>query len=315
LYVSAVRAARITELGRPPEPAEIDAPSGGTIVEMEAVSLNPLDVSIGAGRFYGGHPDLPYVPGSEGVGRADGELVYVFGGGLGLQRDGTLAERVEVPEGASFELPEGVDPALASACGIAGIAGWTPVVDVAQVGRDDRVLVLGATGTVGSVALQASKLRGAARVVAAGRDRERLERARELGADEVVVLGEGDMTEAFKAAFDGEGPSVVIDPLWGDVVCAATEAAAPGARIIHIGQSAGPQAPINSAALRGKQLTIQGHSNFGMTPWDRRAAHLELLEEVQAGRITIDVERFPLDRVADAWAAQAAGRKAIVELA
>jgi NADPH:quinone reductase len=310
-----VRAARITELGQPPEPAELDAPSGGTIVEMEVVSLNPIDLNIGAGRFYGGHPELPYVPGCEGVGRAGGELVYVFGGGLGLQRDGTLAERVLVPEGASFELPEGVDPALASACGIAGIAGWTPVTQVAEVGRDDRVLVLGATGTVGSIALQAAKVRGAARVVAAGRDRERLERARELGADAVVVLGEGDLAEAFKTAFDGEGPTVVIDPLWGDVVVAAAEAAAPGARIVHIGQSAGPTAALPSAAVRGKQLTIQGHSNFGMTPWDRRAAHLELLDEVTAGRITIDLERFPLDRVADAWAAQAAGRKAIVELA
>jgi NADPH2:quinone reductase len=281
---------------------------------MQVVSLNPIDISIGAGRFYGGHPELPYIPGSEGVGRANGTLVYVFGGGLGLQRDGTLAELVDVPEGASFELPEDVDPAIASACGIAGIAGWTPV-EVAEIGPGDRVLVLGGTGTVGLVALQAAKLRGAARVVAAGRNRERLERARELGADEVVELvGEDDLPAAFTAAFGGEGPTVVIDPIWGEPVVAAAQAAAPGARIINIGQSAGPEATFPSAAVRGKQLRIQGHSNFAMTPWDRRRAHLELLDEVQAGRITIDVERFPLDRVADAWQAQARGTKAVVEV-
>jgi NADPH2:quinone reductase len=308
-----VSAARISELGRPPEPVDLEPPADGTIVEMEVVSLNPIDLAVGAGRFYGGHPELPYIPGCEGVGRADGVRVYVFGGGLGLQRDGTLASRVAVPEGASFELPEDVDPAVASACGIAGIAGWTPI-QVAELRADDRVLILGATGTVGLIALQAAKLRGVARVVAAGRNRERLERARELGADDLVQLGDGDMAEKFKAAFDGEGPTVVIDPLWGEPVVAAVQAAAPGARIVHIGQSAGPEATFPSSAVRGKQLRIIGHSNFALTPWDRRGAHLELLEEVRAGRITIDVERFPLERIADAWAAQAEGRKAIVEL-
>jgi NADPH:quinone reductase len=307
-----MRAARISELGTPPGPVELDAPAGGTVVAIEVVTLNPIDLAVGAGRFYGGHPELPYVPGCEGVGRAAGGLVYVFGAGMGIQRDGTLAERLDVPEGASFELPDGVDPALASACGIAGIAGWTPV-QLADVKPGERVLVLGATGTVGLIALQAAKLRGAARVVAAGRNREKLERARELGADDVVELAD-DMAERFEEAFGADAPTVVIDPLWGEPVVAACRAAAPGARIVHIGQSAGPEATFPSSAVRSKQLRIIGHSNFAMTPWDRRAAHLELLEQVQAGRITIDLERFPLDRVADAWKAQGEGRKAVVEL-
>ena len=282
---------------------------------MEVVSLNPLDLNVGAGRFFGGHPDLPFIPGCEGVGRdSSGTLVYVFGGGLGLQRDGTLAERVDVPEGACFELPDDVDPAIASASGIAGIAGWTPVTHAANVAADDRVLVLGGSGTVGLIAVQAAKLRGASRVVAAARSRGKLERARELGADEIVELGGDGLSDRLKEACGGEGPTVVIDPLWGEPVVAAAQAAAPGARIIHIGQSAGAEATFPSAVVRGKQLRIQGHSNFAMTPWDRRGAHLELLEAVQAGHVTIDVERFPLDRVADAWAAQGEGRKAVVEL-
>jgi NADPH:quinone reductase len=309
-----VRAARITELGRAPEPAELEPPSGdGVVVVMEVAALNPLDIAVGAGRFYGGHPELPYVPGCEGVGRRDGVRVYVFGGGLGTQRDGTLAEWVDVPDGATFELPDGADAGLAAACGIAGIAGWAPVTRAADVREGDRVLVLGATGTVGAIALQAAKRRGAARVVAAGRNRERLERARELGADETVELT-GDLADAFARAFDGDGPTVVIDPLWGEPVAAAAQAAAPGARIVHIGQSAGAEATFPSAAVRGKQLRIQGHSNFALSADDRRTLHLELLEEVEAGRITLDLERFPLDRVADAWAAQSEGRKAIVEL-
>jgi NADPH2:quinone reductase len=308
-----VRGALIGELGKPPAVGELDEPGAGA-VEMVAVSLNPLDLNIANGRFYGGHPDVPYVPGCEGVGRKDGRLVYVFGGGLGVSRNGTLAERVDVPDGASFELPDGVDAGLASACGIAGVAAWTPITRVAEAQDGDRVLVLGATGTVGLVAVQAAKVRGAARVVAAGRNREKLARARELGADEVVELEGDGLAERLREACGGDGPSVVIDPLWGAPVAAAAVAAAPGARLVNIGQSAGPEATFTSADVRSKELRLLGHTNFRMSADDRRDAQLELLAEVQAGRIVLDVERFPLDRVAEAWAAQGAGAKAIVEL-
>jgi NADPH2:quinone reductase len=309
-----MRAAQITELGQPAEAVELDDSAGGRVVEMEVAALNPIDLAVAAGRFYGGHPDLPYVPGAEGVGRLDGRLVYVFGGGLGLRRDGTLAERIDVPEGATLELPDDVDPGLAAACGIAGVAGWAPVSRVADVQAGDRVLVLGATGTVGLIALQAAKLRGAARIVAAGRNRDRLERARELGADEAVVLGDGDLSAAITAAFGGEGPTVVIDPLWGEPLRAAADAAAPHARIIHIGQSAGPETTLASATVRGKQLRIQGHSNFALSDDERNDVYMELLDAVRAERVTIDLEHFPLDRVAEAWEAQASGTKAIVDL-
>jgi NADPH2:quinone reductase len=310
-----VRAALVRELGSPPEPAEIDdAPGEGDVVEMVAVSLNPLDLAVAAGRFYGGHPELPYVPGCEGVGRLNGTLVHLFGAGLGLRRNGTLAERVAAPEGAAVELPPDVDPAVASACGIAGLAAWVPVTRDADVGNGDRVLVLGATGTLGRIAVQAAKLRGAARVVAAGRNRERLERARELGADETIMLESDDLVARLKQACGGDGPTVVIDPLWGEPVAAAADAAAPRARIVQMGQAAGPSATLTSATVRSKELRIRGYSDFALSYDERRRSYLELVDHVRAGRITIDLERFPLDRVADAWAAQAAGTKAVVEL-
>jgi NADPH2:quinone reductase len=181
----------------------------------------------------------------------------------------------------------------------------------AQVGPDDRVLVLGATGTVGVVAVQAAKLRGAARVVAAGRRRDRLERARELGADETVELG-GDDAAAIEAAFGGEGPTVVIDPVWGGPVSAAVSVATFRARIVNIGQSAGPEATFTSAAVRGKELRIEGHSNFALTDEERREAYLELLAEAMAGRVTIDLETYPLERVAEAWTHLAEGKAAKV---
>ena len=306
-----MRAAQLTEIGVPPAAADIDEPDGdGVLLEVEAVALNPIDIAVGAGRFYGGHPPLPYVPGCEAVGRVDGRRVYAFGDGRGVGRDGFCAERVRFPQELLADVPDGLDPALAVACGIAGIAGWIAVAWRAQMTPDDRVLVLGATGVVGSVAVQAAKLLGAERVVAAGRRREALDRVLELGADAAVALD--DLAAGFE---EGSGPTVVIDPLWGEPVAAAAAVAAPNARIVHIGQSAGPVATLTSAVVRGKQLQILGHSNFALTPADRARAYAELVEHAAAGLVAIDVETFALDDVAAAWELQASGAgKAVVLL-
>jgi NADPH2:quinone reductase len=177
---------------------------------------------------------------------------------------------------------------------------------------DDRVLVLAATGAVGRVALQAARVLGAERVVAAGRDEGRLEKALALGADEAVSLEEGDLVERLRDACGGDGPTLVVDPVWGEPARLVTEAAAPNARIVHVGQSAGAEATLASSLVRGKQLSILGYSNFRLAPDERIAAYGDLVAHVAAGRIQIDVEAFPLERVADAWRAQQEGVKAVV---
>ena len=304
-----MRAAQIVELGKPPEVADVE---GEGSVEIVAVALNPLDLAVAAGRFYGGHPLLPYVPGCEAVGRRDGERVYLFGEGWGTHRDGFLVERADFPPALVVPVPDELDDAVAPACGIAGIAGWLPVARRAPVRPGDRVLVLGATGTVGSIALQAARMLGAERVVAAGRDHDRLRRALELGADAVVPLEGDELPRRLREACGGDGPTLVVDPLWGEPVRAAAEAAAPEARIVHVGQSAGPEATFASAAVRGKRLSILGHTNFGLSANERRQAYLEVAQHVAAGRIRIDVETFSLDQIAAAWRAQERGGKAVV---
>jgi NADPH:quinone reductase len=187
-----VKAALIREIGGLPELAETDAPerdSRRALVQIHAVPLNPIDVALASGKHYLGPPKTPYVPGSEGVGtivEADalepGTRVYVSDDGLGGRgRDGTLAELATVVEEEALELPDGISDELAAACGTAGVAGWLPVVWRAQVGPVDRVLVLGGTGTVGLAAVQAARLQGAERIVAAGR-RPRGSRRRERSA-------------------------------------------------------------------------------------------------------------------------------------
>jgi NADPH2:quinone reductase len=235
---------------------------------------------------------------------------------MGTKRNGALAELLAVSEDVVVPLPADYDPVLAGALGIAGVAGWLPIAYRSPVEEGETVLVLGATGTVGLVALQGARILGAGRVVAAGRRPEALERARRVGADAVVSLDEDDLASAFREACGGDGPTLVVDALWGEPVVAAATAAASGARIVNIGQSAGPSAPLLSADVRGKQLNVLGFSNFGTPREVMNREYLRLLELVRSGEIEVEVETYPFERAAEAWERQAdgAGVKVVVTL-
>jgi NADPH2:quinone reductase len=303
-----VRAAQITEVGAVPAIADIDPPSGADVVDVLAASVNPIDLAVSRGLLATGHPALPYVPGCEAVVRtADGSLAWLFGGALGRTRDGAMAEQAAIGDSMAIPVPDGADPAVAAGLGIAGLAGWLPLAWRAPLQGGENVLVLGATGAVGLVAVQAAKLLGAARVVAAGRSRAGLERASALGADATVQLDADDLVQAFEDAFGGDGPSYVFDPVWGAPVAAAVQAAVPRATIVNLGQSAGATAELASGPVRFKNLSILGHTNFSV-PEDELTEHFHrLVGHVTAGEIVFDVERVPLDDVAAAWQRQAAG--------
>ena len=310
-----VRAAVIREVGAAPEFGDAEEPSGDTI-EVLAAPINPIDLAVSRGILATGHPPLPYVPGCEAVGRAgDGRLVWLFGGSLGRTSNGAMAERAAIEDSHLYDVPDGADPALAAGLGIAGLAGWLPLAWRAPLAGGENVLVLGATGSVGLVAVQVAKLLGAARIVAAGRSAAGLERAAQLGADATIRLDEADdLVAAFKDAFGGEGPNYVFDPLWGEPAAAAVQAAAPWARVVNLGQSAGPMSELASAAVRFKSLTIFGHTGFAPAP-DVLAEHYRrLVGHALAGDVVLEVERIPLDSVADAWRRQAegAGAKLVV---
>ena len=310
-----MKAAVIREVGAMAEASDVAEPSGEAI-EVLAAPLNPIDLAVSRGLLAAGHPELPYVPGCEAVGRtADGRVVWIFGGSLGRTSQGAMAERAPVGDAHVIDVPEGADPVVAGALGIAGLAGWLPLAWRAPLRGGENVLVLGATGAVGLVAVQAAKLLGAARVVAAGRSAAGLDRAAEHGADATIRLDTaGDLVSAFKDAFGGEGPSYVFDPLWGEPAAAAVQAAAPRATIVHLGQSAGATAELASSAVRFKNLSILGHTNY-LVPPDELAEHYRrLVGHSVAGEIRLEVERIPLDSVSAAWRrqAQGAGTKLVV---
>jgi NADPH2:quinone reductase len=305
-----VRAAVLREHGVTPRVEEFDAPraaGGGQVVaDVVAAGLNPVDITVASGQFYGGVPPLPSVVGREGIVRLEGEGLAYFDGTAAPY--GSLAERVVVETDTLIELPEGLDPAHAVAFGIAGIAAWLALEWRAELQSGESVLVLGATGPVGQIAVQAARLLGAGRVVAAGRNPAGLERARELGADATVRLdGQKDLASTLHEAAGGEGPNVIVDPLWGEPAVAAMQAAAPRARHVQLGQSAGAEATIPSAVLRGKLLSVLGHANFGASAEVKRGAYTRMTRHAAAGELTADFETVSLADAADAWERQRAG--------
>jgi len=245
---------------------------------------------------------------------APGTRVWASGRGLGVGTDGSFSERFAASDDTLVEVPGGADDLAAAALGVVGLAAWMPLAWLARVRPGESVLVLGATGAVGSVAVQVAKILGAGRVVGVGRHAARLERASELGADAVVELDGEGLAERLAEAFAGAPPTVVFDVLWGPPLEAAAAAASPGARIVHVGQSAGPTATLVSGVVRGKQLQILGYSNFALSPEAVADGYRDLLGHAAAGRIRVDAEAIPLGSVAEAWArqAQGAGTKLVI---
>jgi NADPH:quinone reductase-like Zn-dependent oxidoreductase len=310
-----MRAAVLHEYGVP-EAGEFDEPVAGdtqegtggqALVEVLAAGLNPVDVAISAGRFYAGKPPLPSVAGREGVGLLDGERVYFDGP---LAPFGSMAERALIDPKSTYRVPDGVADGVAVALGISGLAAWLGLTWRAKLEPGEHVLVLAASGVLGQIAVQGAKLLGAGRVVAAARSREGLERCVELGADATVRLGDDeDLAGALGEAAEGR-IDVVIDPLWGEPLVAALNAASFGARIVQIGAGAGADAVIPSAAIRGKMLVLMGHTNFAAPPQVKAEAYARMAEAAAAGELRVAVEELALEQVGEAWERLAAGSHA-----
>ena len=319
-----MRAAVVEAVGSPPSPAEVDEPvrdEGRALVEVEAAPLNPVEVRVAAGR-HPRPPQPPYVPGLEGAGRViesgrvpHGRRVRFEGPALpGFGAQGTLAERAAVPEESLVELPDEAGDDLAAAIGVVGITALLALERAAPAGGE-RVLVLGATGAVGQMAIQLAKQMGAGRVVGGGRSAERLERVRELGADQVVELGDDDLTDAFAEAAGGP-LDIVIDPLWGEPAMAALRAIATEGRLVNVGQSAGTDVRVPLENVRNRQGAIHAISS-GWTGLERKAdAYRRVLDLALEGSLELDREVLPLDDVAGAWRRQedSPGRKLVISI-
>jgi NADPH:quinone reductase-like Zn-dependent oxidoreductase len=274
-----------------------------------------LDLLCASGKSYFGAPQLPYVPGVQGIGivmeadaLAPGQRVW-FSCDAGMKPgDGSMALYCVIAEASALVLPDQVENDLAAALGLSAIAAWMALTWRGRLQPGEQVLVLGASGAVGQVAVQAAKLLGAGRVIAASRDAAARTRAFTQGADAVVDLTGDNLDEiSRRIAAACDGPlHLVIDPVWGLPAEAALRVLAAEGRLVNIGEAASPTARLESAIVRSRLHAILGYTNNALTHEQKAQALAEILMHAAAGRCTVERETTPLVQVAEAWERQAA---------
>jgi NADPH2:quinone reductase len=338
-----VRAAIVEDMGRPPAAAEVPElrrRPGEALVRIRAAALNPVELHIWNGHFFDGPPRPPYVIGLEGVGVVEegerlspGTRVRVEFVHPGYGRDGAVAEYAIAPEqpdasdrasqASVTPIGDELDDTAAAALGVPVFTALMCLERAEAAGASlegAHVLVTGATGAVGMVAIQLAKLLGAARVVAAGRNRERLERARSLGADATVELGAGlgavELRDRFSEAAGGR-LDVALDPLWGEPARAAIDALTRDGVYVSFGQAASPVAELSGIPMRNRRVTVVGHSGAWATPQERQAALARAhgLAEQSGARLALDTEELALEEIGDAWRrlSSSAGRRLVIK--
>ena len=286
-------------------------------VDVLAAALHPRVRSGASGSHYTSTEALPLIPGVDGVGlSAEGQLLYfvAFDGAFG-----TMAERTVVDRRRAAVLADDADVSAIAAGMNPGMSSWLALRRRIAFTAGQKLLVLGATGNAGRMAVQIAKFLGAGHVTAAGRDAERLAELMSLGADATVSLSGEPEEVARTLGAAGADVDVVIDYLWGSVTEQAIPAlvrgrAEPSKRLswIQIGSMAGTTLTLPSAALRAANLQLLGSGQGSLTTAEIVAELPELAEQITAGTFRVDPVSRPLSDVESAWNAPAAAGERIV---
>jgi len=306
-----VKAAIVVEAGKTPIYGDFREPvpgNGEVQVTVTAAALSNVVKSRASGTHYSSSGELPFVVGIDGVGRlADGRRVYFV---LPKAPFGSMSERAVIRPSQCVSLPDDLDDITAAAIANPGMSAWAAFKERAKLTAGETVLVNGATGTAGRLAVQIAKYMGAKKVVATGRNSEALRALSVLGADVTIALGDtGEAFEdALKEQFAGDGIDVVLDYIWGPsaerVIAAGAKAGrdAVPIRFVHIGSVSAPNITLSSAALRSSAITLMG-SGIGSIPMDRFVKSIEeLMHATVPGGFEVATRTFPLSEVEQVWA-------------
>jgi len=306
-----MKAALVQSFDAPPIYTDFPAPTaaeGEQLVTITAAGLHQIVKGIAAGTHYMSSGKLPFIPGVDATGRlADGTRIY-FGGARFPY--GTMCEQTVIGNFMVIPLPDALDEAVAAGIANPGMSSWV-ALDRGRFSPGESVLILGATGTSGQLAVQIAKRRGAKHVVAAGRNPEALEKLKSLGADAIISLTQEKdaLTAAFRAAFADYGITVVLDYLWGppaeSTLAAISQKGAikSGARVrfVQIGNLAGPTIPLEAHTLRSTNLELLG-SGFGSASMDAiRQAVIEFFTLAATNPFDFSIKKAPLSEVTALW--------------
>jgi NADPH:quinone reductase-like Zn-dependent oxidoreductase len=320
--VENMHAAVVTSFDEPPHYQEFEVPKpsskGQELVDVLAVGLHPRVRSDASGKHYTSTGRLPMIPGIDGVGRLpDGRRVYFVADDEFL---GPMAEKAVIDMRRTVLLPEDAVVERVAAAMNPAMSSWVALRRRVPIEAGQSVLILGATGNAGAMAVQVAKLLGSGRVVGAGRDAERLKALTGIGADEIVQLTEDADTTAARLAKAAADVDIVIDYLWGKpaerAIMALLTARADRSRAmnwIQIGAVAGPTLELPSVALRSANLRIQGNGQGAVSPRGYLAELPSLIEEINSGTLRITARTVALREVEAAWTApEVAGERIVI---
>jgi NADPH:quinone reductase-like Zn-dependent oxidoreductase len=304
-----VKAAVVDHAGGVPHYGDFPDPElrqGEVLLTVAAVAVENVDRAIVAGTHYTAAPfqaALPAIPCFDGIGRLpDGTLVG-FGGITPPY--GTLAEYAVVPATHIAPIPEGIEPPVAAV--LSSAISAMSMRTAAGLSAGETILVQGATGVAGRLAVKIARLLGAGRIVATGRNVDALRQLVDLGADTVIntAVEDVDLVQAFRDHV-GDGYDVVIDYLWGRPTELLAQALIPESfalpkptRLVQIGESAGPAIQLTADAVRTSGLEIYGAARNMAT--GMAAAYQQVVAWVRSGELTIDITTMPLSQIEKAW--------------
>jgi NADPH:quinone reductase-like Zn-dependent oxidoreductase len=301
--------------------AEPVAAEGEQLVSVTAAGLHPIVKALAQGTHYGSSGELPFIAGIDGVGKLeDGTRVYF---GIARSPFGTFAERALAASWMCLPLPEGIDDVIAAGIANPAMSSWAALTARAKFVAGESVLILGATGVAGQLAIQVAKRLGARRVVAAGRNPQALEKLKALGADAVISLDQDQVSlvSAFRNELAESGIDVVLDYLWGQPAERMLEAisqkglrkAADRIRFIQIGNSAGKTISLPAATLRSSGLELLG-SGFGSASLDQiRGALTEFFQVAAKQPFQFQKKTAPLRDVEALWNDKEKGTRVIFQ--
>lgn len=301
-----------------PEPV-IENKDREAIVHVHAASLKPVDKQMASGSHYASRRAVPCVCGSDGVGHLDDGQRVFFGGAR--PPHGAMAQRTVVPRAFTFPVPENLDDETAAALPNPGVSAWLSLAHRAKLIKGENVLVLGATGVTGKLAVKIAKLLGAARVVAAGRNQQALNGLHDLGADATISLAlpADELSEAFVREAGQSGFQVVLDYVWGQPAEAFLAAITrkefaviqSETRYVQVGESAASTISLPAAVLRSTALTIMGTA--GIPSLDVLVeAFQQVMAHAAKGDLQIDTDRIPLADIENGWQRDQPGRRLVV---
>jgi NADPH:quinone reductase-like Zn-dependent oxidoreductase len=318
-----MKAAIVVEAGKTPVYGDFKDPvpaNGEVRVTVSAAALSHVVKSRASGTHYSSSGQPPFVVGIDGVGHLDdGRRVYFA---LPRAPFGSMAEKTVIRPAQCVSLPDDLDDVTAAALANPGMSAWAAFKERAKLTAGETVLVNGATGTAGRLAVQIAKYMGARKVVATGRNAEALKALSVLGADVTIPLGDGGdaFEDALKEQFGGDGIDVVLDYLWGQsaerVIIAGAKAGkeAVPIRFVQIGSVSAPSITLPSAALRSSALTLMG-SGIGSIPPDRMVKAIgELMQAAIPGGFEIVTRTFPLCEVERVWAEPAGQPRTVLQI-